>query len=191
MLLQEKEGKKMQVILPKTYVGYSRIVKPIFYLMGPIKGGGDWQLQACLNLQSLLDDFTVVIPCRYSQDHPLYARKMTGREYSNDRQTYWERGWLDQIATSGAIIAWLPRESKTQPRTDGSPYARDTYGELGEWRGHLMNYGEIIHFVLGAEPDFPGLDVISANFQFAIGPEFPIYPTLVDTIQAAVNQVSK
>ncbi|MDR3558192.1 MAG: hypothetical protein P4L61_01535 [Candidatus Pacebacteria bacterium] len=50
-----------------------------------------------------------------------------------------------------------------------------------------MKHDPGLHFVLGAEPDFPGLRVIQRNFEKALHTEFKIHPTLEATIRAAVE----
>lgn len=69
----------------------------------------------------------------------------------------------------------LPKEER--PRTDGMPYAMDTRGELGEWRGRLMHNPGLRVFI-GADPDFPGLSQISRNFDAALKTSFPIAATM-------------
>ena len=89
-------------------------------------------------------------------------------------------------AMVGCLIFWLPCESKIYPRTGGEPYAMDTRGELGEWRGRLMNDPDL-RIVIGAEPGFPGLSQISRNFSLATKSDFPIYGSLAETIAAAIK----
>jgi hypothetical protein len=116
---------------------------------------------------------------------------MKGQEDYFSRQTLWERYYLEIVAKrkNGCIIFWLPCESKDNPRRDGSPYARDSYGELGEWRGRMINDPNL-HVVIGAESGFPGLNQINANFSSALKKEFCIHTTLQDTVKAAVSVTS-
>jgi hypothetical protein len=183
----------MKIILPKVFVELEDPLlwndTPLFFLVGPIRGGDDWQHKACLRIQSLVPEAIIVVPCRWNSDHPLWSFRMSGREDVFDRQTFWERYYLEIAAWKvrrGCIIAWLPCESKTKPRTDGSPYARDTYGELGEWRAHLM-YRPETRFALGAEDDFPGFGVMSRNFDAALKTDFPVSSTLEGTINRAIS----
>lgn len=183
----------MRVILPKTKRVPNYRNEPLFFLAGPIRGGGDWQLKCCEELQRHIKNFDVAIPCRYKEGHPLWQYKVEGFEGDFDRQLTWERQWLTWAAYTGCIIFWLPCESQESPRSrlDDCPYAMDTRGELGEWRGRLMNppdymKGKEIRIVIGAEPEFPGLSQIQRNFNEALDKEFPIYSTLTDTVKAAV-----
>jgi hypothetical protein len=176
----------MKIILPKTlHDGESA---PLFFLLGPIKGGGGWQERCCIELDKRLrHPFYVAVPCRWTAEHPLYSHRIGGDENRFQRQTPWERYYLANAARSGCIIAWLPCEDKNNPRADGQPYARDTYGEIGEWRGRLM-HGRSLRFVIGAEEKFPGLDVMSRNFEWALGDSFKIHSTLEETITAAISK---
>ena len=153
-------------------------------------GGGDWQYKMCNLLENeankpgaKLHDYYVVIPCRYPRNHPLrdYQSIGTTSEGIFERQTDWERHYLDLAVKvrRGRILFWLGCESKTNPRQDGQPYARDTYGELGEWRGRLIHNVEHRRRVLiGAEAEFPGLSVIQRNFHDALGTAFPFYSSM-------------
>ncbi len=101
------------------------------------------------------------------------------------RQTYWERYYLAIASTQGAIIFWLPKESKTKPRPpETGPYARDTYEELGEWRARMVR--DKAREVIGAQQGFPGLSVILKNFRAMIGDGFTPYGTLRETVRAGV-----
>lgn len=127
----------------------------------------------------------IVCPCRYAPEHPLYRFAIKGEEGIFPNQTLWERHYLALASTQGSIIFWLPEESKNNPRPlETGPYARDTYGELGEWRTRML-YGNA-RVVIGAQRAFPGLSVITKNFRAMIGDTLVFYETLQDTIDAAV-----
>ena len=113
---------------------------------------------------------------------------MTGNEDYSDRQLTWERHSLDIAAEKGCLIFWLPSESKVNPRTGSDPYAMNTRGELGEWRGRL-EHDPKLRVVVGAEPEFPGLSQIQRNFSFATKSDFPIYGTLAETVEAALKKI--
>ncbi|MBX4189005.1 hypothetical protein KW785_00205 [Candidatus Parcubacteria bacterium] len=185
----------MHILLPKIYPA-SLPGRYTFFLLGPIKGGGAWQHTACLELKRLIqqeplqtEDFTVVVPCRWQADHALAQYFIPGIP-RDVRQTDWERTYLEKAATDtcGCIIGWLPCEDKINPRNDGQPYARDSYGEIGEWRGRMM-CDKTLHFCLGAEEGFPGLDVMKSNFELALNRRFTIYGSLDETLQKAYEIV--
>jgi hypothetical protein len=177
----------MRIILPKTYHSVDLTYGPLFFLAGPVRGGGDWQAECCAEISKHFTNFYAVLPCPYEMSHPLQAFKVAGKQNFFDRQLPWERYYLGLAATHGCLLFWLPAESKINPRLDG-PYAQDTYGELGEWRGRLM-YEPTLRIVIGAEPNFPGLSQIQRNFNQATGTDFPIYNTLEKTVAMAVEKV--
>ena len=132
----------MKIILPKELVEiFDYKTVPIFFLAGPVLGGGDWQQEMCLEIKRQLGerDFIAAVPCRYGQTHFLRNFKVSGKTGVFEHQLDWERLYLHLASRYGCIVFWLPEESKMNPRSDGLPYAMDTRGELGEWRGQLMH----------------------------------------------------
>jgi hypothetical protein len=182
----------MNLLLPKTFARVPT-TSPLFFLAGPIQGGADWQATCSEMLADRIPDCTIASPRNLDWTHRLFKFRMNGPEDTFERQTDWERHYLRQaarIARAGCIIFWLPCESLTEPRADGSPYARDTYGELGEWRTHLEN-NRNVRVAIGAEADFPGLSVLKRNFQLTLGLDYPIYTSLEETVCAAVSLSKK
>lgn len=178
----------MNVILPKTLCPVHRSFGPLFFLAGPVRGGGDWQSVAALLLRSHLERFYVAIPSRYTDDHPLMSARMSGNEGAFLRQLPWERHYLQMASKVGCIVFWLPEESKTDPRPkEDGPYGRDTLGELGRW-SVWKAVDPHVRLVIGAEQGFSGLDVIRRNINEDMGYEFPIHSSLEATIKAAVSE---
>lgn len=178
----------MKIVLPKTLCKIPNQSK-FFFLAGPVRGGGDWQKRCCDVIEKLCPNSHAILPCRYEKDHPLMSYRVEGSEDFFDRQLTWERHYLEISAHRGCLIFWLPCESKTLPRTGSDPYAMDTRGELGEWRGRLMSNRKL-RIVIGAEPEFPGLSQIQRNFDIATSSDFPIYETLEETVTAAVKMTT-
>ncbi len=182
--------------------------EPTFFLAGPIRGGGDWQAKAIRTLYNMVPNAYIFCPCRYGEDHYLRKQSVLMRLPITDHgilrtgtfpnQTMWERRYFNEAYRDGSIIFWLPEESKVNPRRDGNPYARDTYGELGEWRTTLFYEANRLalggrlspNLVVGAEPGFPGLKQIQANFE-AMLPGFVFHKTLEATIDAAIMKLAK
>ncbi len=173
------------LILPKNRVNIAG--KTVFFLAGPIKGGGDWQKKAIELLNQALPDAYVVCPKRYNAALGISDDESVCKPF--ERQTYWERYYLKIASQQGCVIFWLPEEDTVEPRNDGSPYGRDSYGEIGEWRATLK-YVPGTQLVLGAEPNFPGLEQIIMNFRQMINPNFSNYVSLEETIQAAVTKLT-
>lgn len=175
----------MNVILPKSLCRIQKKQGPLFFLAGPVRGGGDWQTRCCEEIQKQLPRFYAAIPCRYDVDHPMSPYFLSGKKNHFDRQLTWERHYLDLAAMSGCLLFWLPCQSTTLPKIGDDPYAMDTRGELGEWRGRMM-HDKHLRVVIGAEPTFPGLSQIQRNFDQALGKQFRIHETLEQTVAAAV-----
>lgn len=188
----------MLILRPKVHTPiYHRT--PFFYLAGPILGGGDWHTRACQYLAEKVVDPLIDVPTRWPDDHPLSDYFLQKRPLE-ETQLEWERRYMKNATNHQAmhrcLVFWIPREDPQNPRNDGSPYARDTYGELGEWRGRLI-HDTNLPIVVGIEPGFPGRDVIKRNFEYAleglISPtrflyEFSISDTLEDTLDAAISR---
>jgi hypothetical protein len=181
----------MKIILPKAYIDHTQ-ANPLFFLAGPVLGGGDWQRKCAIKINTIVDEPCIVIPCRYSEYDPMKLLVPERYTCSYLSQTCWERKYLELAGDrrcgvkNGCILFWLPCESKSQPRIDGNPYGRDTYGELGEWRGRMMDHPDH-RIVIGAEDGFPGLKQITRNYSEALNKKFPIYKTLDETIDAAIG----
>lgn len=184
----------MKLILPKTFVDLSQFpTAPLFFIAGPIRGGDDYQYPLSVMLAEKVPDCIIVTPYRYTEKHPLYQYRMEGDEEFFSRQLAYERYYLERAAKAktegrrgGAILFNLPCESQANPRDDGNPYARDSYQELGEWRGRMM-HDKTLKVLIAAETHFPGLSQIHYNFSAALGYDFPIYGSIDElTDQAAL-----
>lgn len=185
------------ILIPKHLYNIN-VGDPVFFLAGPVRGGGDWQKDCAEMIVKAVPCARIAIPYYHtSEEHfPLreIARQGTGAECS--RQLNWERYYLDLASKIGCVIFWLPAESKTKPRTDGM-YACDTRGEIGEWRGRLMG-NRNLRVVVGGETDkgkpkgegFYGFDQIERNFKEAVGSDFMIYPTLNETVESAIRKAA-
>lgn len=189
-------GVSMKLILPYTLVPEEKISTPFFFLAGPIKGGGDWQNRCVEMFNQKLPEATLAVPRRWDAQHPLYAHHQSGIEKAFPHQTYWERHYIRRAmdlskTNEGALIFWFEPQSKTEPRNDGSPYARDTYGEIGRWF-RTCAYEETT-IIFGADPHTPGLEVMRRNIKADLcllrEDEYSIYPTLEETIEAAIRFV--
>jgi len=209
----------IKLILPNTKMGVVLDLKEgerLYFLAGPIRGGGDWQAKA-ISLLHEIDPFCyIVCPCCYNTDHELFRFQIKPTELprSTDdererpkyalpfqNQTMWERFYMEMAAQYGSVIFWLPCEDKVNPRKEG-PYARDTYGELGRWSlknanpdicffRRNMDSSKVVNLTIGAEKDFPGLSVIQKNLNADHCGEFIIYPTLEEAISEAVRKGKK
>lgn len=209
-------SKQIKLILPTNRMGVVLDLKRgerLYFLLGPIRGGGDWQAEAIRLLHEKDPNCYIACPCRYDVRHSLskYEIKPTIIPHDDEseektpeyalpfeNQTMWERYYLKLASWHGSIVCWLPNEDKKNPRPkEQGPYAQDTYGELGRWS--IMSSdpqrfsidedskGRRINLTIGAEENFPGLSVIQKNFNADHGKDFPIHSTLEETILAAVK----
>jgi hypothetical protein len=203
---------KINLILPKVGVeiDFNLEGNRLYFLGGPIQGGGHWQTMAIKMLAELDPGCYVACPHGYNTDHWLFKsyvqlvceNSKNILEFPN--QTLWERYFLPRASYYGSIIMWLPCEDETDPRIDGNPYAQDTYGELGSWRvkaanphvfsfekGKMRRHFHRVNLVIGAEPNFPGLKTIQKNFDDEFGRQYLIYSSLKETIENAVALAKK
>lgn len=172
---------------------YVRRKEPFFYLAGPVLGGGDWHYNMIDLLSDKVGRCIVANPSNYRSAHPLHPLRLkeTAESQTFERQKLWERHYMlhaAKVARRGALIFWLPAENKRKPRDDGNPYAMDTRGEIGEWRGRLMHDRDL-RVIVGAEEGFPGLPQILFDFQDALGSEFEILTSMEAVANAAAELV--
>lgn len=180
----------MRIVLPKENHDIDPCYGPLFFLMGPVQGGGDWQNECCWTIRARIERFYVAIPQRYPDTHPLSSHFVAGNGSQFTRQLAWEIHFIKKAAMRGCILAWLPRESETDPRPrENGPYAQDTYGELGRY-GRMTGSDPSLSMVVGAEPEFFGLSCIQRNLSEDYGRDFPIHGSLGDTVDAAIAKAS-
>ena len=161
-----------------------------YFLAGPGQGGGDWQREACELIYQTDPHSTVAVPHRYDEEHTLNQYFFEDNSIDSYLgQTDWERRYLEiaSLHPKGVIIFWLQSESITSPRTDGLPYAIQTYGELGEWRGRMIGL-KSPRIVIGASPAFPGLKHIQQNFNLAFKYTFPTGFPIFNSLEETVRQ---
>lgn len=169
----------------------------LYFLAGPIKGGGDWQAKAIQLLQQKDPFCYIACPHSYDIHHELFKYQMPPTEaLCFENQTMWERYYMERASWFGSIIFWLPCEDKQNPRKNG-PYARDTYGEIArcsvksskpEIFSFNKGYNRRFNVIIGAEKDFLGLNGIKKNSNADHAGVFDFYSNLEDTITAAVKK---
>lgn len=183
----------MAIILPKTHA--TSWLGPLFFLAGPVRGGGDWQAAAYKELKDAMGEkFTAAIPTRYEADHPLMSEALTADPTAPlfERQMAWERHYLSLAGlhskgAAGCLMFWLAKESDENPHPGPEPYAMDSRREMGEWYTRLEILGRSeVRLVVGAHPGFHGLDQIRRCLNESYGGEFPVYGSLFDTTRAAI-----
>ena len=168
-----------RLILPKIYLNHFEA--PLIFLVGPIKGAPFWQDKAIELIHSQNPEIYVVSPS--NKVRPEYImEQMTGDNARFLRQTLWERYYLELAAKKGSIVAFLPKEVE---HLCGHAYARDTRGELGEFRG-IMRYDKKFPLVIGAEKGFDGFSVLKDNFS-VVCPGLKFFSSLEETCSEGVK----
>ncbi len=184
----------MPILVPKQIIPINpTIVAPLFFLAGPIRGGGDWQHPMAWELMQHCAKAHIACPSRWAADHPLAEYFVQPFSPAPNRQLVWERHYMEQAAgtlktwhqTPGCLIFWLGLESEEYPHPGPEPYAMDTRRELGKFAAlcNLLN----ARVVIGGDRHFYGLDVILNEFADAAGTEtFPFYETMHELAEAAL-----
>lgn len=143
LLLQPKH------VIPEEYKD-----RKVFFLAGPIRGGGGWQMQAAEILWKKFPGCIVADPSRWdvalknasSEEERLVILEhikngigvKDGQKY--EVQAAWESDHMTMAAEKGTLLFWMERESKESPRSkDEGVYAQDTRPEFGIWIERVHN----------------------------------------------------
>jgi hypothetical protein len=167
-----------RVILPKKQV---EIDDALIFLGGPITNAPLWQDRAIEILRSLDKSIYLASPHKRAE---TFDNKNNSKIQKDTflKQLSWERHYLELASKNGAILFWLP---VAQSHDCNRSYARDTRGELGEWRGR-MAYDKEVKIVIGGEEGFDGFDIIKRNF-LAVNPNLKFYSSLEETCLQALK----
>ena len=190
----------LKLILPKKYFDPSLLKagERVYFLAGPIGGGGGWQTRAIELLYDKDPRAYIVCPCTYNGRPEFWEFSNSLPDSDHTDRTLWERWWLEQSSWYGSIIFWLPGEDLQNPRIGGQ-YARDTRGEIGRWstrsafqifaytRSERPHSNPRLNMIVGADETFPGLSTIKKNLEYDHKGEYPVCPTLEETIIQAVR----
>lgn len=165
---------------------------PLFFLAGPIRGGGDWQHTMAWELLQRNFDAHIACPCRWTAEHPLKDYMVTPFSQADNRQLEWERHYMEQASNAfeftrdpGCLIFWLGLEDAENPHPGPEPYAMDTRREIGKFTGFMRIKGPL-KMVIGGNRKFHGLDVILNELTDAFDEiEFPFYEDMGELADAA------
>ena len=169
----------------------------LFFLAGPIRGGGDWQASMAELLFKHDNDIDIACPCRWTKQHRLSGWFYAPFSQAENRQVVWERYHLhrasNDIQKPGCTIYWLPLESVTDPHPGPEPYGMDTRRELGKLTAYLEMIRDFpwlrsqfsARFVIGGHCDFHGLSTILDELSIALGKEVPFYEDMETCVQHA------
>lgn len=183
------------IVFPKVNIDIKSLDRPVIVFLGPDFGGGDWQSMAYRLLTCHLSRFYAVVPVWHPSPYLLSMPVLEGPKFPG-RQTGWEREHIKlalELSKNrrGCVLVWLAEESREHPRSefDNGQYGRDTGRELSRWGMYASMTNS--HIVVGGERGFPGLSVAMENLRcdFGLEGEYPLLPTLRETVQMAVNWV--
>lgn len=179
----------MPIYLPKQIVPLTPTIdSPLFFIAGPIRGGGDWQAQMVGYILSQVRSAYIACPSRWDSGHWLARHFHQPFSQANNRQLVFERHYLKQAGMEpgvpGCVIFWLGRESTVRPHPGPEPYAMDTRREIGKFTAfaEMMD----VRMVVGGDRDFYGLDVILYELSEAFGKPFPFYETMDSLAEQAI-----
>lgn len=179
------------IIVPKIIEPVDQ-TRPLIFLAGPIRGGGDWQRSMAEILISLEPTVQIACPCRWTGTHPLSRYFI--RPFSNapNRQLHWERHYMQSaglnLSQPGCVLFWLGLEDELYPHPGPEPYAMDTRRELGKFTVYSEMFGADV--VVGGSRDFHGLSVIIDEFKYATNKRFLYYETMESLANAALEAAS-
>jgi hypothetical protein len=128
--------------------------REVFFLAGPIRGGGGWQMEAAELLWEKHPECIVVDPSRWDVAEKVAKTDEERNKIIEHRKNYfgikddilyphqagWESNHMEMASKKGTLIFWLEKESKTEarPREEGV-YAQDTRVEIGMWLEKIKN----------------------------------------------------
>lgn len=170
---------------------------PYFYLVGPVLGGGDWQLDMCHALKERTDECYIVTPTRWTHEHSLSQYFVGTENASYPHQTSWEQKYIEHALQRrrSCLVCFLAAEDVLNRRHDGRPYGIDTFGELNYFRGKMENLppAERTSFplVIGGSSGFPHTNTLKKNLSYSYGQPFPFYGSISVTADRAIEMVFK
>lgn len=140
------------LLQPKCVIPGEYKNRKVFFLAGPIHGGGGWQMKAAEFLWAKYPGCIVADPTRWDAAEKV-AKSDTRRQKITEHrknaigvkddilypnQSSWENDYMKMASEKGELIFWLGKESTTEPREKGV-YAQDTRVEIGMWIEKIKN----------------------------------------------------
>ncbi|MFA5870402.1 MAG: hypothetical protein WC842_00730 [Candidatus Paceibacterota bacterium] len=128
--------------------------RKVFFLAGPIRGGGGWQMEAAESLWANHPGCIVADPSRWDVAEKMAKNDEERKKITEHRknsfgikddvlyphQAGWESDHMEVASKKGMLIFWLEKESKTEARPQGEGvYAQDTRVEIGMWLERIKN----------------------------------------------------
>jgi hypothetical protein len=164
--------------------------RKVFFLAGPIRGGGYWQIDAAEFLWNTFPGCIVADPSYNEprvQHTPIVLYGVKNKHAFEERQVAWEAHAMQIAAEKGTLIFWLPEESPVDPRPpEKGPYAQDTRVELGIWIERHHNNPHL-SVKIGGSACFYGMRFMS--YYAKNGPN-PIRPMLTGDLFAFLEKIT-
>lgn len=179
----------MTIFLPKKIVELEPTKSsPLFFLAGPIRGGGDWQAYVAESIIEVNSNALIACPSRWTKEHRLAKYFHKPFSQAENRQLVWERHYLKQAglqnAVPGCVVFCLPPESHVSPHPGPEPYAMDTRREIGKFTAYAELLPDV-RMVISGSPGFHGLDVIMYELAQAFGRKLEFHLNMRSLIDAA------
>lgn len=185
-----------KIIVPKHFVPVRKLPlrQPLFFVAGPVRGGGDWQYQMCVYLDAAAGSNCVAaVPCReWGPKHPLADWQMAGNEHRFSRQLHWEQYYLNAAGydmPQGCVIVYIAKEDKKRPHPGPDPFSMDTRRELGKWM--MKKKYEGTRVVFGADPEACGISVIVEELNVELGRHIPFLLDMQELAEAAMVEAKR
>lgn len=159
-----------RVYTPIEYIP-QEVTKPVIFLAGPIQGAADWQSQATESITKTSRNLIIASPRKTHLDQSFHYTE----------QVEWETFHLKRAGENGAIMFWLPIESK---RIEGRAYAQTSRVEFGEWVNE-HKHNKNVKLVVGIEAGFTGARYF--RYKLEPFPEIPILDNLEETCMNAIR----
>lgn len=187
----------MPIYVPKEIIHLSPSREaPLIFLVGPIRGGADWQAMMCELILKRNPDTNIACPCRWDETHELapyfYQPFIDGLQYP--RQRRWEEHYIQQAAFGtmpGCVLANLKVQDPNDTlEMEGHQYATDTRREMGKFAGWLK-FARNIRLVVGGDDGFYGRDTLMDDLNTSGDQFFPFYDNPESLVNAAFEMAEQ
>ncbi len=176
---------KRYLILPRTSVSLRN--KKLFYLAGPVEGGGNWQKKAIVVLRKKFPDAYFAFNCPFDRMRRLRRFAVRGDEAQYSNETEWQREHMEFAAKHGCLVFWLgPQDKEEDVDFSKVPYGLEASREEAEWAFRLF-CNKKLRVVIGTHHSFPGQGRIMENLLVLFGINVPLHGRLQDVLDATIK----
>ena len=130
---------------------YTRNLKKVIFLAGPIQDAELWHQRAIDYIQKKYKNYDILCPYNFER-----------KEFIHLEQIEWETDYLKYASENGGILFWLANQNNETP---GRTYAQTTRFELGEWIAkHSCDNN--INISIGYDSKFHGIQYIKERILY-------------------------